>query len=74
MSHLLSFSGVALEAVCPLCEGKGHFVRDPFGSLDRYPRPPEVHPCGQCAGKGIVLTDEGYGLLGFLAEWEERSE
>jgi predicted methyltransferase len=32
----------------------------------------DEHPCGECDGHGMVLTDEGHDLLRFLDRYFER--
>lgn len=58
MIEPLTIAGVALEIVCPKCEGKGRHVIEGYHSKKR--------DCWDCRQKGVVLTDAGDALIEFF--------
>lgn len=58
----LIFNGVHLEENCQSCHGVGHFMECGLSSLRK-------NTCGNCDGRGVVLTDDGNAMLILVAEY-----
>lgn len=51
-------------------EGKSFIgARDQAIEELEMPDCPEEHPCGECDGKGEVLTDQGVEVIHFVRKW-----
>jgi DnaJ-class molecular chaperone len=61
----MKFGNVELSRQCKWCAGDGHIFIEEKN---------DVVQCGECNGRGMLLTDEGDNLIRFLKKFFEPAK